>query len=91
MDSKKGENIEEMLKTSITTFLVKTVKDQGVSFLLLGLMVWYFHAQTTMLHTEIKECNNQQMEIYKSQNIKLMEVVDRNSKAFEAFSEQLNK
>jgi len=46
--------LEEMNKMAI--WILETLKNQGLSFLLLGVAVWYFHGESKELRTELMHC-----------------------------------
>lgn len=49
--------LEEMNK--IGFWLLDTLKNQGLSFLLLGLAVWHLQGQNNTLASEIRECQEE--------------------------------
>lgn len=49
--------IEEMNRIGI--WLLDTLKNQGLSFVLLGVAVWFLQTQNNQLAREVKDCNTE--------------------------------
>lgn len=68
-------------KASILTYLAEQLRMHGLSFLLLGVAVWYFHGENLKMKSEIKACNDALIEMYRSDRSELLEVVRNNTAA----------
>lgn len=66
----------------ITVYLLETLKKQGLSFLILGCVVFYFYNELKDLKTEVKVCNDTIISIYSSQTDEMKEVIIRNTEVF---------
>ncbi len=62
--------------------LLSVLKKQGFNVLLLGIGIWYFHGQTTIMQKKVDDCHHENIEIYK-------DLLTRNIKALEAINELL--
>lgn len=61
--------------------IFSALQQQGLSFLLLGLMAWYFQIQNDKLQNQVTDCNQQRLDYYKNQTLELMKVVQENTQA----------
>ncbi len=84
MEGKQQNNAEEMAKIWLS--ILKAVQQQGLSFMLMLGIAYYFQGQNNDLRTEQKQCNEAQMELYREHAKNMEKVIDRNTKAFENFS-----
>jgi hypothetical protein len=82
---------EEMNFAGIYELIINHTKKHGLSFLLLMGMVFWFNQQYINLSEKIDACNQSTIEIYKSQNERLINVLERNSEAMENISRHLEK
>ena len=65
-----------------TSFLLETLKKQGLSFLILGCVVFYFYNELKELKTEVKVCNDTIITIYEQNSSEMKEVIIRNTEVF---------
>lgn len=65
--------------TAITQWLLESLKNQGLSFLLLGVAVFYLQDQNTIMAREIRDCQEQRYNA-------LVEVIEANTKALQQLS-----
>lgn len=65
--------------TAITQWLLESLKNQGLSFLLLGVAVFYLQDQNTSMAREIRDCQEQRYNA-------LVEVIEANTKALQQLS-----
>lgn len=86
-----NENIEDMNIKSLWTMLLNHINRHGLSFLLFALMVWWFVQQNQVLDERILQCNKNTIEMYQMRNEKLMEVIERNSRAMESIGTYLDR
>ena len=86
-----NEKIEDMNIRSLWVMILNHVNRHGLSFLILTAVVLYFHYQNSILDERILDCNNNTIQMYQTRNEKLMEVIDRNSRAMESIGDYLNK
>lgn len=70
--------------------VLETLAKQGLSFLLLGVAIWYFNEQNNKLETRVFDCNSRIVEVYEEQNDRLLELVENNNKALEQNSEAIH-
>ena len=82
-----NEKIEDMNIRSLWVMILNHVNRHGLSFLILTAVVLYFHYQNSILDERILDCNNNTIELYQTRNEKLMEVIDRNSRAMESIGD----
>lgn len=66
--------------------ILTAVQRQGLAFVLICGMTYYFQTQSNQLQGKVDLCNSQQMELYKEHAKHMEQVIERNSKAFENFS-----
>lgn len=86
-----NEKIEDMNIRSIWLMILNHVNRHGLSFLILTAVVLYFHYQNSILDERILDCNKNTIELYQTRNEKLMEVIDRNSRAMESIGDYLDR
>lgn len=86
-----NEKIEDMNIRSLWVMILNHVNRHGLSFLILTAVVLYFHYQNSILDERILDCNNNTIELYQTRNEKLMEVIDRNSRAMESIGDYLDR
>ena len=65
--------------TAITSWLLESLKNQGLSFLLLGVAVFYLQDKNDTMAAEIRQCQEQRYNA-------LVEVIQANTKALEKLS-----
>ena len=70
--------------------VLETLAKQGLSFLLLGVAIWYFNEQNNKLETRVFECNSRIVEVYEEQNDRLLELVENNNRALQQNSEAIH-
>lgn len=68
-------------KVDIIMFFMEALKKQGLSFLILGGIVFYFYAELKEVRREVKVCNDTVIELYKMKNDELKDVIVRNTEA----------
>lgn len=61
---------------------LETLKKQGISFFILGCVVFYFYGELNELKKEVKLCNDTIVSIYSSNNSEMKEVIIRNTEVF---------
>jgi len=86
-----NEKIEDMNIRSLWVMILNHVNRHGLSFLILTAVVLYFHYQNSILDERILDCNNNTIQMYQTRNEKLMEVIDRNSRAMESIGDYLDR
>jgi len=71
--------------TSITDWLSRYLMEQirvhGISFFLLGVMVWYFQSENAKIKAQILACNDSLIEMYRTDRMQLLDVINNNTKA----------
>ena len=70
--------------------VLETLAKQGLSFLLLGVAIWYFNEQNNKLETRVFDCNSRIVEVYEEQNDRLLELVENNNRALQQNSEAIH-
>lgn len=75
---------EEMAKVWLS--ILKAVQQQGLSFMLMVAIAYYFQMQNNNLQNKVDQCNNSQMELYREHSKNMEKVIERNTAAFENFS-----
>lgn len=80
----KQNNTEEMAKVWIS--ILKAVQQQGLSFMLMVAIAYYFQMQNNNLQAKVDQCNASQMELYREHAKHMEKAIERNTMAFENFS-----
>lgn len=80
----KQNNTEEMAKVWIS--ILKAVQQQGLSFMLMVAIAYYFQMQNNNLQSKVDQCNDSQMELYREHAKHMERAIERNTMAFENFS-----
>lgn len=70
--------------------VLETLAKQGLSFLLLGVAIWYFNEQNNKLETRVFDCNSRIVQVYEEQNDRLLELVENNNRALQQNSEAIH-
>lgn len=83
MNEEKEETIDVK---GLMNFLVNVLAKQGISFLLLGVMAYYFQTQTIALQEKTETCNEKIIEMYREQSKENREVIRQNTEAIRNFS-----
>lgn len=66
----------------LAMLFLETLKKQGISFFILGCIVFYFYSELKELKAEVKLCNDTIVSIYSTNNSDMKEVIIRNTEAF---------
>jgi len=72
---------EDVTMGQIWLWIIETFRRQGLSFVLLVAMLWYFQRQNDQLQLQILECNQQRLDYYSNQSIRMMQVIEENTAA----------
>lgn len=64
-----------------TTWAMNTIRNYGLPFVLLAIAVWYFHARTEKLETQIEQCQRAHIETVTMQNGALIRAINDNTQA----------
>jgi len=78
-------------KMDIVAFLLEALKKQGLSFLILGAVVFYFYSELRELKSEVRACNDTIIGIYNVHTAEMKEVIIRNTQAFERIEKLIDK
>lgn len=80
-----GTNMELIM------FLMEALKKQGLSFLILGAVVIYFHNELNDVRKEVKLCNDTIVEIYSKKTDELKDVIIRNTEALNKIESRISQ
>ncbi len=81
--------MKNLLTAEMQTTLIDMLKKQGLSFLLLGVAVYFFYGQYNVLSDKINDCNQAIIDHYERENEKLYEVIERNTMALDRINEKM--
>ena len=59
------------------------LKKQGLSFVIMGIAIWYFYGEQQRMQSEIKQCNDSFISYMNENQIKLISVIEKNTAALE--------
>lgn len=76
---------------TIARFLLDALRTQGLSFLLLGVAVWYLQAQNVELRKDVQDCQSVQIEFLTKKNEGLTQALEKNSTALNLITAILEK
>lgn len=76
----------KIMISKLLEMMLNEARKHGVGFLILLVMLWYFHNQTTKLENKVDACNSAMMESLSNQNAMLLSAMERNSQAMENIS-----
>ena len=71
------ESKEEIMLKTFWGYLIKGAKDYGFGMLVLCMALYYFHQQNTLLQDQVTICNEEVKQIYKQENQKLIEAIEK--------------
>ena len=71
---------------NLWSFLLQVITKQGLSFVLLAAMAFYFQNQTEALQDKTDQCNERIIEMYKEQSEENRKVIRENTEAIRNFS-----
>lgn len=66
---------------NLASWILTTLRNYGLPFLLLGVAVWYFHNRTEKLETAIELCQKNHLETIEIQNGALIRALNDNTQA----------
>lgn len=69
---------------TVINYLSDQIRLHGLSFFLLGVAVWYFHGQNEVMKAEVRACNDTIIQMYATNQAKLMEALNNNTEALRA-------
>jgi hypothetical protein len=69
---------------------MEALKKQGLSFLILGGVVFYFYGELKEVRREVKNCQATIVEIYQIKNDELKDVIIRNTEALNKIESRIN-
>jgi hypothetical protein len=79
-----------MFNNEYIKVLFELIKNQGLSFLLLGTMTYYFYdnlailqSEIKVLNTEIRECDKKILEVYKNDHMELRKLLIEHKRVME--------
>lgn len=76
---------------AMVKFLLDTLRTQGLSFLLLGVAVWYLQSQNMELRQDVLKCQATQIEWLTSKNEGLTSALEANTTALGKIGAALDK
>lgn len=76
---------------AIIRFVLDALRTQGLSFLLLGVAVWYLQQQNMELRKDVQDCQAVQIEFLTKKNEGLTQALEKNTTALSLISAVLNK
>lgn len=71
------------MKAKLIDYISEQLRLHGLSFLLLGAMVYYFYGEVERLSDEVKSCNKSVIQVYQAERAELRQVIERNTIALE--------
>lgn len=71
------------MKAKLIDYISEQLRLHGLSFLLLGVMVYYFYEKVERLSDEVKSCNQAVIQVYQEERTELRQVIERNTIALE--------
>lgn len=71
--------------------ILDQIMKHGLLVTLLSLLTYVYWTQNNRLHTKIEQCNQSIIELYKEQNERLLDTLEKNTIAFENLSTLLSK
>ncbi|MGL5131696.1 MAG: hypothetical protein ACRC78_04150 [Planktothrix sp.] len=64
-------------------YLLNVLQNQGPSFLIMGLAVWYLQGQNIELRQQVSNCQYGQIEMLTTQNQQMIKVIEQNTLAIQ--------
>lgn len=74
---------------SIKEYVLQAIVKQGLSFLLLLFMSWYFYDQNAKLEKKINDCNSNTIAIYSLKNDTLLRIMSESNQVMSETLEYL--
>lgn len=72
-----------VVKSKFLEFLLEQLKTHGLPILLLSIAVWYFYNEVKSMQQEIRICNENLIQMYQTNNNKMIEVIGNNTQALD--------
>lgn len=69
------------MQQKIMDYLIDTWKKQGIGFVLMSIMGWYFYTQVNEIKHEFVNCNEALLKVYSDLTIQNQAVIIRNTEA----------
>jgi hypothetical protein len=79
------------MQSEFVKYLIEVIKKQGISFIILSCIVYYFYVEMQELKAEFNACNQNLMQLYSSHSTQMQEVIIRNTQAFEKIEAIIEK
>lgn len=68
-------------------YILEQLRLHGLSFLLMGVAVWYLHSRDVELRNEVKLCNQSMIDMYRIERKELRKVIEANTIALQKIGE----
>ena len=83
MDSNTSISTPEVssIATPISDFILGQLKMHGLPMAMLAVAVWYFMGENKQIKSDIHDCNSTLIEMYKTDRIQQLEVINNNTAA----------
>ena len=77
------------MEQSIFSLIFENIAKQGFSFIILAGVVWYFHRELERIMVEYEKCNEEIKNLYKTHSEQMVQIIAKNTEAFERNNELL--
>lgn len=77
------------MEQSIFSLIFENIAKQGFSFIILAGVVWYFHRELERIKVEYEKCNEEIKNLYKTHSEQMVQIIAKNTEAFERNNELL--
>jgi hypothetical protein len=82
------ETTTVVVRSKLIDYLLAQLKMHGIGLALLMLAVWYFHGENIRMQSEIRKCNDSMIEMYRTDRIQLLDVINNNTRALDRIIRQ---
>lgn len=64
---------------NIGSIVLEQLRTQGLSFILLGIAVWFLYGQNQKLSIQVKGCNETIIEMYRQDRKEMLTIINQNT------------
>lgn len=88
-DTMKPKNNSEFPPAHNDMWILSTLKEKGIEFLLLGVAVWWLQSENVEIRRDMNRCQEEKLEVYRAENAALREVIGECTIAIQELKQQL--
>lgn len=84
----KQKNNSELPPTYSDMWILSTLREKGIEFLLLGVAVWWLQSENVEIRRDMSRCQEEKLQFYREENTALREVIGECTIAIKELQQQ---